>query len=115
MDGLAMITDLVVRYQITSYTWRSKRFTGENGTNATTNASVTKQSGDDQSYTLPDPDTTNLCNTGFIVMYVEGGTVVDYLWRLTGRARLLSHAKPIQARRNGDSTQMPTLTKKTEH
>jgi len=43
-----------------------------------------------------------------IVMYVEGGTVVDYLWCyccyiLGRRAGLLSHAKPIQARLSGDS------------
>jgi len=47
-------------------------------------------------------------------MYVEGGTVVDYLWCyccyiLGRRAGLLSHAKPIQARLSGDPAQMPTV------
>jgi len=34
------------------------------------------------------------------------------LYRQERGAGLLSHAKPIQARRNGDSTQMPTEVKK---
>jgi len=39
------------------------------------------------------------------LLIVYGDTVATYVSR---RAGLLSHAKPIQARRNGDSAQMPT-------
>ncbi len=47
-------------------------------------------------------------------LLVEDGTVVYYLWGYRGYihssgAGLPSHAKPIQARLSGDSTQMPTL------
>jgi len=44
-------------------------------------------------------------------MYVEGGTVIIEVLLLhmqERRAGLLSHAKPIQVRRNGDSTQILT-------
>jgi len=37
------------------------------------------------------------------LLIIYGDTVA------TGRAGLLSHAKPIRARRSGDSAQMPTI------